>query len=75
MAAELYEKLAARQTPYTISINLLFGWYCRGVISCKGKKLMQQASENGSPQARKALQRMEAQAQAKVSFIEPVLFD
>ena len=37
----------------------------------KGKQLLKQASENGSPQARKLLQRLEAQ-QGRVSFIEPV---
>jgi enhanced entry protein EnhC len=41
----------------------------------KGKQLLQQASENGSPQARKVLQRMEAQTQARVSFIEPIVLN
>jgi enhanced entry protein EnhC len=77
MAAELYQKLALRQNAY--AQYQLATYYLDGTAGelspAKGKQLLQQASDNGSPQARKALQRMEAQAQAKVSFIEPIVLN
>ena len=39
----------------------------------QGKQLLQQAQENGSPQARRVLQWLDAQVQERTSFIEPVL--
>lgn len=41
----------------------------------KDRELLQQASENGSLQARRVLQRLDAQTQGKVSYVEPVLFN
>ena len=38
-----------------------------------GKQLLQQAQENGSPQARRTLQWLDAQSQGHTSFIEPLL--
>lgn len=77
MAASLYEKLAARQNAY--AQYQLGTYYLEGTAGerslSKGKELLQQASDNGSIQARKVLQRMEAQNQARVSFIEPVLMN
>lgn len=77
IAASLYEKLAARQNAY--AQYQLGTYYLEGTAGersiTKGKQLLQQASDNGSIQARKLLQRMEAQTQARVSFIEPVLMN
>lgn len=77
MAAGFYEKLAARQNAY--AQYQLATYYLEGTLGerslSKGKELLQQASDNGSIQARKALQRMEAQTQARVSFIEPILMN
>lgn len=75
LAADLYQKLAQRQNAY--AQYQLGTYYLNGTAGelslAKGKQLLQQASENGSLQARKTLQHMEAQAQARVSFIEPVM--
>ena len=38
----------------------------------KGKQLLQQAQENGSPQARRTLQWLSAQSEERISFIEPL---
>ncbi|STY30303.1 enhanced entry protein EnhC [Legionella wadsworthii] len=77
LAANLYEKLAARQNAY--AQYQLGTYYLEGTAGerslAKGKQLLQQASENGSVQARKVLQRMEAQTQARVSFIEPIFMN
>lgn len=77
MAASLYEKLAARQNAY--AQYQLGTYYLEGTAGersvSKGKQLLQQASDNGCMQARKVLQRLEAQTQARVSFIEPVLMN
>lgn len=73
MAANLYQKLAARQNAY--AQYQLGTYYLEGTAGelspAKGKQLLQQAVENGSQQARKVLQRMEAQSQARVSFVKP----
>ena len=77
MAASLYEKLAVRQNAY--AQYQLGTYYLEGTAGersvSKGKQLLQQASDNGCMQARKVLQRLEAQTQARVSFIEPVLMN
>lgn len=41
----------------------------------KGKQLLQQAQDNGSPQARRTLQWLSAQAEERTSFIEPMLMN
>lgn len=77
MAAELYQKLADRQNAY--AQYQLGTYYLEGIAGersiAKGKQLLQQASDNGNLQARKVLQQLEAQTQARVSFIEPVLLN
>lgn len=77
MAANLYEKLAVRQNAY--AQYQLGSYYLEGtageVSVSKAQQLLQQASENGNLQARKVLQRMEAQAQVKVSFVEPIILN
>ncbi|MGL5741628.1 MAG: SEL1-like repeat protein [Legionella sp.] len=77
MAAELYQKLAIRQNAY--AQYQLGTYYLEGTAGersvAKGNQLLQQASDNGSVQARKVLQRLEAQTQARVSFVEPVLMN
>lgn len=73
-SAELYQRLADRQNAY--AQYQLGTYYLEGTagerVPDKGRKLLEQASENGSKQARQVLQRLDAQAQGKVSFIEPV---
>jgi len=75
MAASIYQKLAARQNAY--AQYQLATYYLDGsageLSPVKGRQLLHQASDNGSLQARKVLQRLEARTQANVSFIEPVL--
>ncbi|MBI2787025.1 MAG: SEL1-like repeat protein [Legionella longbeachae] len=77
LAAGLYEKLAFRQNAY--AQYQLGTYYLEGTAVerslPKGKQLLQQASDNGSQQARKVLQRMEAQSQARVSYIEPIMMN
>ena len=76
MSASIYQKLADRQNAY--AQYQLGTYYMEGTVGerslDKGKQLLKQASDNGSPQARKVLQRLEA-AQGRVSFIEPVLIN
>ena len=73
IAASIYQKLADRQNAY--AQYQLGTYYMDGTFGerqlDKGKLLLKQASENGSIQARKLLQRMEAD-QGRISFIEPV---
>jgi enhanced entry protein EnhC len=78
IAASLYQKLAVRQNAY--AQYQLGTYYLDGTAGersvVKGKQLLQQASDNGCLQARKLLQRLEAQSpQARVSFVEPVLMN
>ncbi|MCA0404493.1 MAG: sel1 repeat family protein, partial [Proteobacteria bacterium] len=76
MSASIYQKLADRQNAY--AQYQLGTYYIEGLsgerLPDKGKQLLKQASDNGSAEARKLLQRMEA-AQGKVSFIEPVFIN
>ncbi|WED42204.1 SEL1-like repeat protein [Legionella cardiaca] len=73
-AAELYIELAANNNAYAqYQLALL---YLDGAQKTEeGKRLLQQASENGSQQARKVLQWLEAQQQERLSFIEPVVIN
>lgn len=77
MSASIYEKLAARQNAY--AQYQLGTFYLNGTagehLPEKARQLLQQASENGSPQARKILQRLDAQTQPKVSYLESVLIN
>lgn len=72
-SAEIYQQLASRQNAY--AQYRLGTYYLDGIVGQrmldKGKFLLQQASENGSEQARQMLQRMEA-SQGKMSFVQPV---
>lgn len=73
-SASIYQKLAERQNAY--AQYQLGTFYLDGTagekLPEKARQLLREASENGSTQARKALQRLEAQTQAKVSYLEPV---
>jgi enhanced entry protein EnhC len=77
MSASIYQKLADRQNAY--AQYQLGTYYLEGTsgerLPEKAMQLLKQASENGSPQARKILQRLEAQSQGRVSFIEPVMMN
>lgn len=76
MSASIYQKLADRQNAY--AQYQLGTYYLEGTmgerLADKGKQLLKEASQNGSIQARKLLQRLEA-SQGRVSFIEPVLIN
>ncbi|BCA94207.1 enhanced entry protein EnhC [Legionella antarctica] len=77
MSASIYQKLANRQNAY--AQYQLGTYYLEGTtgesLPEKAKQLLKEASENGSPQARQILQRLEAQNQDRVSFIEPVMMN
>ncbi|MBL7480493.1 tetratricopeptide repeat protein [Legionella bononiensis] len=74
VSASIYEKLAERQNAY--AQYQLGTYYIEGTAgeqsAEKGRKLLEQASENGNMQARKVLRRLDAQTQARVSYVEPV---
>lgn len=76
-SASIYQKLAQKQNAY--AQYQLGTYYIEGTagerLPEKGRELLQQASENGSLQARRVLQRLDAQTQGKVSYVEPVLFN
>jgi enhanced entry protein EnhC len=73
-SAGLYQKLAERQNAY--AQYRLGTYYLEGTagerLVDKGRKLLEQASQNGSKQAQQALQRLNAQTQGRVSFVEPI---
>jgi enhanced entry protein EnhC len=73
-AVTLYKDLSALSNPY--AQYQLATFYFEGTagerLPAEGKKLLQQAQENGSIQARTALQRLDAESQERVSFIEPI---
>lgn len=75
VSASLYQKLAAKQNAY--AQYQLGTYYLEGTagerLPEKGKKLLEQSSENGNFQAQKALQKLNALTQDKVSYVEPVL--
>lgn len=74
MSISLYQKLADRQNAY--AQYRLATYYLEGNPDeqqrAKAKQLLQQASDNGNAQAQRILQRLDAQNQPKVSFVEPV---
>lgn len=76
-SASIYEKLVQKQNAY--AQYQLGTYYIEGTagekLPEKGRQLLEQASENGSLQARRVLQRLYAQTQDKVSYVEPVLFN
>lgn len=73
-SAELYQKLANLQNAY--AQYQLATFYMDGIAgehsADKAKLWLRQASENGNPQAQKALQKLDAQNPGNVSFVEPV---
>lgn len=77
ISAGIYQQLAQRQNAY--AQYQLGSYYLKDstdqLLISKARKLLEQASDNGSQQARKVLQRINAQTQGKVSFVEPVLFN
>lgn len=77
MSASIYQKLADRQNAY--AQYQLGTYYLEGIagerMPEKGLQLLREASDNGSAQARKILQRLDAQTQGKISYVEPVLFN
>lgn len=76
-SASLYEKLANVQNAY--AQYQLASYYLEGILGErspeKAKALLRQASENGNLQAKKMLERLEAESQPRVSFIEPVVMN
>ncbi|KTD21530.1 enhanced entry protein EnhC [Legionella lansingensis] len=74
-AAQLYTELAANNNAYAqYQLALLNIEGIDGVQKPdEGKRLLQLASANGSQQARKVLNWLDAQQQERLSFIEPVI--
>ncbi|MDP3269730.1 MAG: tetratricopeptide repeat protein [Legionella sp.] len=77
VSATIYQKLADRENAY--AQYQLGTYYLEGIageqLMDKGRKLLEKASENGNPQARKLLQRLDAQNQSRVSFVEPIIMN
>lgn len=75
VSAKYYEKLAARQNAY--AQYQLGTYYLEGIAGerapDKGKQLLKQASDNGSVEAQKALQKLDEQLKAQVSMIKSVI--
>ncbi|KTD31094.1 tetratricopeptide repeat protein [Legionella maceachernii] len=72
-AKQLYGELAANNNAYAqYQLALMLFNTSPERKSDEGKRLLQQASENGSLQARKMLQWLDAQQQERISFIEPI---
>ncbi len=73
-AEKYYKELAALGNAY--AQYQLATFYYEGIdgkrMVQQGKQLLQQAEDNGSQQARRILQWLDAQAQERRSFIEPV---
>jgi len=71
-SADFYQILADRQNAYAQYV--LGTFYLQGTAGeqslDKGKQLLQQASENGSMEARQELQKMDSPSQAKVSLVD-----
>lgn len=74
-AAKYYKELAQLGNPY--AQYQLATFYYEGLdgkrMPQEGRQLLQQAQENGSQQARRILQWLDAQGADRNSFIEPVL--
>lgn len=77
ISASIYQKLADRQNAY--AQYQLGTYYLEGIageqLPEKGQQLLEQASENGSSQARRVLQRMDAQKKGNISYVEPVVLN
>ena len=73
-ATALYKELAAQDNAYAQYQLAMF--YYDGTagkpMSAQGMQLLQMAKDNGSPQARKALQWLATKNEDKTSFLEPV---
>jgi len=76
-AAKFYKELAAMNNPY--AQYQLATFYYEGSAGERspeqGRRLLQLAQDNGSLQARKVLQWLDSQSQARSSFIEPILLN
>ena len=74
ISASIYQKLADRQNAY--AQYQLATLYLEGAggdrVPDKARKLLEQASQNGSKQAQQVLERLDALKKGKLSFIEPV---
>lgn len=77
LAEKYYKQLAELGNAY--AQYQLATFYYEGIdgkrMPQEGKQLLQQAKENGSPQARRVLQWLDTQGQEHASFIEPVLIN
>ena len=73
-AKNLYRELAANNNAYA-QYQLALLLFNTTSDHKEAKGLLQQASANGSLQARKMLQWLEAQEQERVSFIEPMIIN
>lgn len=76
-ASELYKELANNENAfaqYQLATLVLEGALGDKNLE-EGRKLLQQASANGSRQARRMLQWQDAEKQERVSFIEPAVFN
>ena len=77
LAEKYYKQLAALGNAY--AQYQLATFYYEGIdgkrMPQEGKQLLQQAKENGSPQARRVLQWLASQGPDRSSFIEPVQLD
>ncbi|KTC85900.1 tetratricopeptide repeat protein [Legionella drozanskii] len=72
-AKQLYGELAANNNGYAqYQLAVMLFNAAPDHKSEEGKRLLQQASDNGSFQARKMLQWLDAQQQERISFIEPI---
>ncbi|MFA5960640.1 MAG: endopeptidase IV [Tatlockia sp.] len=75
-AKRLYDELSANNNAYAqYQLALMLYNGAPEHRSEEGKRLLQQASDNGSLQARKMLQWLDSQQQDRVSFIEPFKFN
>lgn len=76
-AEKLYEELA--QMGNDFAQYQLATFYYDGIdglkMPDKGRQLLKQAQENGNQQARRILQRLDAEAAERSSFIEPAILD
>ena len=73
-AMSIYEKLAEKNNAY--AQYQLATFYLDGItgerLPAKGKQLLENASKNGSQEAKKLLQSIEAQSKERLSFVEPL---
>ncbi len=71
MAENLYERLAERQNPYA-QYQLAMTYLKDAAHMDKARALLTQAEANGNMQAGQILQRLNAQSEDKISYLEPL---